>query len=304
MKPHLTIVPPCAELAKHVLYYTLRSDVSSAVDAEHTAVFPSNLYGWLVITHRGSIRGMRSGTRLPPIALTGIQTRPARVRYGGAVESTAVIFRPGRLRAFCALPPSQLTDAIVDGAQVFGAHECAMLEQQLRDAGDPTARIAVIERFLLDRLQPSAGWKRLPEALEDVYCCLPRMSITDLGEHFSLTPRTLQRRFRGTFGVSPKVFTRITRVHVALWHLEHARRLGLDSLAHVAHRLGYSDQAHFSRDFRAMVGVTPAHTLSMLEQRERMAWAFKVPRDLIASTRHCDEHGVALPAPAHDPVSS
>ena len=78
MQPHLTIVPPCAELAKHVLYYTLRSDVSTAVDTEHTAMFPSNLYGWLVITHRGSIRGMRSGTRLPPIALTGIQTRRTR----------------------------------------------------------------------------------------------------------------------------------------------------------------------------------------------------------------------------------
>ena len=189
-----------------------------------------------------------------------------------------MICRPGRLRAFCALPPSELTDAIVDGAQVFGANPCAMLEQQLREAGDRAARIAVIERFLLDRLQPSAGWKRLPEALEDVYCCLPRMSIADLGEHFRLTPRTLQRRFRGTFGVSPKVFTRITRVHVALWHLDHARRLGLDSLAHVAHRVGYSDQAHFSRDFRAMVGVTPARTLSMLEQCERMAWRLGAAR--------------------------
>jgi AraC-like DNA-binding protein len=294
MKPHLTIVPPCAELAKHVLYYTLRSDAGSETDSERIGVFPSNLYGWLVITHRGSIRGVRTGVRLPPITLTGIHTQPARVRYGGPVETTTVTFRPGRLREFCPLPPSELTDAIVDGAQAFGALECARLEQQLSEAVDAAGRVAAIERFLLERLQPAAEWKRWPGALDDVYCRLPTMSIRQLGEHFKLTPRTLQRRFRAMFGISPKIFVRITRVHLALWHLEHTHRRGLASLAHVAHRIGFADQAHFSREFRAMVGVTPSHTLNVLEQRDRRAWAFRVPRDLITSPPRSDQYDAAL----------
>lgn len=53
---------------------------------------------------------------------------------------------------------------------------------------------------------------------------------------------------------------RFTRVHEALLALERTDR----TLAQLAAELGYADQAHFTRDFRALVGVPPSKYFALL----------------------------------------
>jgi len=68
-----------------------------------------------------------------------------------------------------------------------------------------------------------------------------------------LSQRALQRLFREYVGVSPKWVLQRYRL------LEAAERLaaGETDGARVAHELGYFDQAHFIRDFKAIVGRSP-----------------------------------------------
>ena len=64
-----------------------------------------------------------------------------------------------------------------------------------------------------------------------------------------------QRLFSDYVGVSPKWVIRRFRLHDA------ASRLAKDedvNLTHLAQDLGYSDQAHFTRDFKALVGRSPS----------------------------------------------
>ena len=66
--------------------------------------------------------------------------------------------------------------------------------------------------------------------------------------------RALQRLFREYVGVSPKWVINRYRLHEALEQIAAGGAIDWSALAL---DLGYFDQAHFIRDFRRLVGVSP-----------------------------------------------
>jgi AraC-like DNA-binding protein len=79
--------------------------------------------------------------------------------------------------------------------------------------------------------------------------------VDELTVAMGLSERALQRLFSDYVGVSPKWVIRRFRLHDA------ASRLANDedvNLTHLAQDLGYADQAHFTRDFKAIVGRSPS----------------------------------------------
>ncbi|WP_193606566.1 AraC family transcriptional regulator [Nocardioides lijunqiniae] len=83
----------------------------------------------------------------------------------------------------------------------------------------------------------------------------PRVQrVGQICEKFALSERSLQRLAARRIGLSPKWLIQRRRLHEA------AERLGADGevdLARVAADLGYTDQAHFGRDWRRVTGLTP-----------------------------------------------
>jgi AraC-like DNA-binding protein len=66
--------------------------------------------------------------------------------------------------------------------------------------------------------------------------------------------RSLQRNLRKYVRIGPKALLRRFRLQEAAARL--AERRAVEQAA-LAHALGYCDQAHFIRDFRALVGEPP-----------------------------------------------
>ena len=73
-------------------------------------------------------------------------------------------------------------------------------------------------------------------------------------ERFGVSARPLQRLFRRYVGVGPKWVLQRFRLHDAQLLLESG---DAPDLATLAADLGWSDQAHFSRDFQSTVGMPP-----------------------------------------------
>lgn len=71
---------------------------------------------------------------------------------------------------------------------------------------------------------------------------------------FDITERSLQRLCLRRIGMTPKWLVQRRRLHEAASRLREPRP---PALAELAVELGYADQAHFSRDFRAVTGLTP-----------------------------------------------
>ena len=77
--------------------------------------------------------------------------------------------------------------------------------------------------------------------------------VGDICDRYAISERSLQRLIRRRVGLSPKWLIQRARLHRA----SAALRGSPPTFAEVAARLGYADQAHFTRDFRRVTGMTP-----------------------------------------------
>lgn len=82
--------------------------------------------------------------------------------------------------------------------------------------------------------------------------------VDDVCRLFHIEKRTLQRLFSRRVGLSPKWTIRLYRLQQAAEALDRGGADGIrPKLQHLSNELGYHDQAHFIKDFKAVVGVTP-----------------------------------------------
>jgi AraC family transcriptional regulator len=80
------------------------------------------------------------------------------------------------------------------------------------------------------------------------------LSIIALADQAHVSPFHFARKFRATIGVTPHQFLLRQRIHRAVCLI----RAGKLSLAQIALESGFHDQAHFTRAFFRVLGVTPA----------------------------------------------
>ncbi|WP_308924655.1 AraC family transcriptional regulator [Janthinobacterium sp. J1-1] len=101
---------------------------------------------------------------------------------------------------------------------------------------------------------PSA-YKPVPRQLEPVLAVLqaqPLASLQQLAQAAGLSRYQLIRAFRAATGMTPHAYQLNAHINRA--------RSGLQSgtaLAQLAHELGFADQSHFQRVFKAHAGITP-----------------------------------------------
>ncbi|MEJ7685896.1 MAG: AraC family transcriptional regulator [Variovorax sp.] len=135
---------------------------------------------------------------------------------------------------------------------LWGAGAGAALAR-IHDAGTPTAQLAVLEALLIARLtlRPQAMHPVVAQALLRLGSGPPIRELVD-GSGYS--HRHFVALFREAVGLPPKRLERVLRFQRAIG----ARtRFGNTPWADVAVHAGYSDQAHFNREFRDIAGMTP-----------------------------------------------
>ncbi len=171
-------------------------------------------------------------------------------------------FRPGAFYPFIQTPLSQLTDHTIALTDAFGA-EGQTLEEAMLAQEDEGGMVACAESFLRARLP---AWDEniilITRIIDRIStrCAITR--VDEVASQLHLNTRMLQRLFSQYVGVTPKWVIKRYRLHEA------AERLGAGEVkdwAQLALDLGYFDQAHFIKEFKAIVGKAPAeyvHTLA------------------------------------------
>jgi len=195
----------------------------------------------------------------------GVHTARYTKQLAGQGFAFGVKFRPGGFRPFLGRAVAQIADQRMPLAEIFGTAG-EELAHQLRShaAGEEMAgaMAATAETFLLARLpQPDADVERAALLVAAIAGDPALLTVDALAAQAGLDKRALQRLFQQYVGVGPKWVIKRYRMHEAVARLQAGDK---GSLARLALDLGYFDQAHFIKDFAALVGKTPGEYLREL----------------------------------------
>lgn len=198
----------------------------------------------------------------PGIAqLAGVHTAKFSRMLAGRSRVLGTKFRPGGLRPFVRQPTSAFTNRVLELVDVFGEPAAGLDARALAHA-DHHAAIAVVEAFLRNlEPRPDSTLPRVRAIAERIASDRGMRRVEQLAAEFGCSARTLQRLFGQYVGVSPKWMIRRYRLQEAA---ERAAQSSSMDWPRVALELGYADQAHFIRDFKQLVGQTPADYFASL----------------------------------------
>jgi len=167
-------------------------------------------------------------------------------------------FKAGAFQPFLRAPVSSLLNRSLAVTDVFGA-EAGRFADDVLACADIDAMAAVAEPLLLrHRPAPDPEIERVGALVADLAADRSLATVERVAAGNGLTVRALQRLFRHYIGVGPKWVIGRYRLHEAIAQLQAGKPVVWTELAL---ELGYFDQAHFIRDFRALVGRSPADYL-------------------------------------------
>jgi AraC-like DNA-binding protein len=153
----------------------------------------------------------------------------------------AVRFSPGVGPSALGVPAHVLRDLRVPLAELWPDTE--RLVDELRSAPDPCAVLADAALRRLRETPPDPAVAAVVAAVRD-------HPVPEVADRLGIGARQLHRRSLAAFGYGPKVLARVLRFD---------RAMGLAwagvPFAEIAHRTGYADQAHLSREVKDLAGV-------------------------------------------------
>jgi AraC-like DNA-binding protein len=189
----------------------------------------------------------------------GLASSPVCIAHDGAMAGLQIDLTPAGARALLGLPAAELTHIVVDLAAVLGP-QAAELNERLALLSRWPERFAAVEAFLLARTRRALP--PVPEPVQAAWSLIVASRgarrIGDVADAVGYSRRRLDVLFGREYGLAPKQLARIARFEHAVSRLK--RDPGA-SLAAVAARCGYADQAHMTRDWRAFAGCPPSRWL-------------------------------------------
>lgn len=187
--------------------------------------------------------------------VAGQITRCVVVEPGRTIDLVGVRFQPAGAAALLPVPAAELRDSIIDSTLVT-TDLIGDLAERLHDAADVAGRVSILNHHFLPLLagsrEPDAA---VAAATMRIGASCGRIRVAIVASGLGLSRRTLERRFNAGAGISPKLFARIIRFQRAFRLMQVSEPGGW---GRIAYRCGYSDQAHFTREFREFAGASPS----------------------------------------------
>jgi AraC-like DNA-binding protein len=193
----------------------------------------------------------REGIGDDPVVVTGVVTRRFDVTIRDAGWVYAAKFRPGGLAALTGAHARELRDATVPAATVFDPSVTDALRTLTDVAGGRQLFDDVLGGLVTT---PADDYLLLLDVIATMLGDRSLLRVAQVEEQCGIATRALQRLFERYVGVSPKWVLSRYRMHDVVSDLDAGYG---GSLADLAAKYGWFDQAHFTREFTDLVGVPP-----------------------------------------------
>lgn len=202
----------------------------------------------------GSITDMSLGDsrRLPASVITGLRRSPRFLSYADKTACLLVIFKEGGAATIFNEPLHELFSKSLPLEELIPRSQLQLIEEQLNEADDNTARISVIERFLISRFNNRQPDQLINHAIQKIKLAKGNLKVRGLANDMAISLDPFEKRFRRVAGISPKQFADTVRLRNLIGQFSVS-----GSLTDIALDAGYFDQAHFIKDFRSFTGLAP-----------------------------------------------
>lgn len=170
--------------------------------------------------------------------------------------TVAVQLQPGGAAALFGAPVGDLADQAAPLSAIAPALG-ARLGERVARADSAADAVGVVRTALCVRHQaapPPSERDGLAAAVAHVQSTRGRVSVQEAADAVGWSTRHLRSVFAEQVGLSPKRFARIVRIRQAVRRLQVSDPPGLAALALDS---GFCDQAHMTREFRALLGEPP-----------------------------------------------
>jgi AraC-like DNA-binding protein len=235
---------PSPDLAPYIeQYWTVRWDLTGQPPYSQTILSYPNINISFERDHNGCFAGVY-----------GVPKRVFTRRLRDEGEVLGVKFRPGGFYPFWKRPAALLTGNVLGLSEAFG-RETREAEERLFAEQADEEKIRLAEAFFRS-LHPEPD-EQAALAGDIVQYAIAHRELTkveELAERFGMNVRTLQRLFGRCVGVSPKWVIQRFRLQEAAELIE---QNGVPDWVSLSQDLGFYDQAHFIKSFKAMVGKSP-----------------------------------------------
>ncbi|MEV6761084.1 AraC family transcriptional regulator [Streptomyces sp. NPDC051105] len=192
----------------------------------------------------------------PPYAeLTGVALGLYARKLTGRGRVCGAKFRPGGFRPYApGHPVSHWTGRALRADEVF-PRATADTARDIVTPADDGDRVAALDAFLLSLAPtPDPQADRAMALADRIRSDRTVRRVAEFAQAQGISTRTLQRLFAAYVGITPKWAILRHRIHEAV---ERAGGEKAVDWAALAAELGYADQAHLIRAFKATVGVPP-----------------------------------------------
>ncbi|MGB0833854.1 MAG: helix-turn-helix domain-containing protein [Psychrobium sp.] len=187
----------------------------------------------------------------------GIVWQPTRktaytIRFSPNSKVVGFRFKPAIGLVIC----SELSTSTCQLAQVDSPVEGLKLQltelfNELQHKSGKWHKISTVYRWLTVTIDFA---RVVPESVSNLLQMISPLSESTYGEQLSKSPRQLQRQFSRWLNMTPTYYKRLIRVHQSVVALRSDTEINLATFALAQ---GFSDQAHMTREFKAIANITP-----------------------------------------------
>jgi AraC-like DNA-binding protein len=193
--------------------------------------------------------------KLPGCFLYGQATTNRALYTQQHFRQIGVYFYPDALRTVFGIDAGELTDTCADINSVSRVKPFD-LPERLLNTTNGTEQIQVLSSYLFGLIRRNDA--TVDTTTRQIAARILRekgsVALKTIQDDLGVSERSLERKFKQHIGISPKLFSRISRFQASLGQL---RNSSYEKLSDIAFENGYADQSHFIRAFKEFTGSAP-----------------------------------------------
>ncbi|MFO0357585.1 MAG: helix-turn-helix domain-containing protein [Sphingobacteriaceae bacterium] len=217
---------------------------------------PNNICGFgLTLSGDLLVKRELDFQKMPAFGTRNTLKKPSAIKTSGEFFNISVRLKiPNGLSLFTKIPMNIIYDEdAVSLNDIFSSQEINDLVGSLLETPNDEEKIKVLELFLVSKLIDCHPPLFLA-LIAKIHEAKGQSNVRQLASYFSVSERTIHRLFKKLIGVNPNNYINLIRFRTVLKFSSEANTNFLGNALDV----GYYDQAHFIKHFKAFSTFTPA----------------------------------------------